>query len=1119
MPAFNAEESINECLRSILNQSLRDIDVVVVDDGSTDRTAAIVEELAAVDSRLRLIRATSAGAGAARNLGISHAQGTFLAFADADDVVLPGAYAAMVETLERTGSNFVSGGYVRTGGAGQHRPAIVEKGHHVDRRATTLAAMPEILDEPVLWNKVYRRTVWDSAVPGIPEEVNYEDQEPTLRMALAPGTFDVLNRDVYAWRLPEGRRSRSQNKQEIADLRDRLDVIDRLSHLVDGQQEQVRAHVFAKWLGSDLALHAGHVPTSDDEYWDLLADGAARIARRAPQATWTKMPAQERMLAAVLTEGSRVDVEEILATRLEDTTSVPFEPGARGLEIAPSYLARLRTAIAPALLDVQPVDLRLAGSVRDVEWEAPDVLRVRGSFYVPGLDHDAVTVPVRIRAIREDGGEVDLTLVPAPDSIVDESAADPWRSYAMTGFEGTVHVPHLPDDGSLTFVASAGVGEADVRASVKVRRGPQRVWPGPVADDHRNVARTDHYDRLVVQRVAVQVLSHAATVAGRDVRVEVEDRDGATTEKVVLRQGTDLCELLPVNGPEGKGPRVFEGRLPPLSGALLVAGERRWLVEGVDREGRSRRVSSGPSSSDPTSRGRSVSDDQGCLVVEERARRVSVTRIEAGRGEEIVLVGRADPRPEVFRVALSSSRASVEPHQVEVAGDGQFRARFTISTTDRTQRRVALPSNGFFLRWSEHVTGEVDQWVRGAGEIVRREFEVRLVDTTVRAETRRDGSVGVNVTAPLTAEERTRRGQRQLRALVSERPLRPAVLFESFNGKSGADNPGAVHLGLRRAGVTAPFYWSVTDHSVLLPADAIPLVTGSREWHMALKSTKVLISNNNFPHYFSKSDGQFFIQTWHGVPLKRLLLDLPRSRVPPTYRRLMERQVAQWDLLLAPDEQAEKDLRSGLGYRGETLVGPQARDDVLVQGTDGRHQEVRSRLGIGVDERIVLYAPTWRDSDRSSWLDWTTRLQLDRLAASWGARVLLRSHHMTRGRHGRGPGVFDVSSYPKAEDLLLVSDVLVTDYSSILFDFELTGRPVVHYAPDLEYYRDEERGFYRGWPGASTWPIARDQQALEPLVAEALRSVTAKAVTSPTVTLFDDVQTKIHTRVADALGR
>ncbi len=1093
--------------------------MVVVDDGSTDRTAALVEEFAAVDSRVRLKRTTSVGAGAARNLGISEAQGKFLAFADADDVVLPGAYAAMVETLERTGSNFASGGYLRTGGSGQHRPAIVEKGHGVERHATTVAETPEILDEPVLWNKVYRRTVWNSMVPGIPEAVNYEDQEPTLRMALAPGTFDVLNRDVYAWRLPEGRRSRSQNKQEITDLRDRLEVIDRLSHLVDGHQEHVRAHVFAKWLGSDLALHAEHVPTSDDEYWNLLAEGAARIAHRAPATSWTKMPAQERILAAVLTAGAREDVEEILATRLEDTTSVPFELSASGLEIAPSYLPRLRTPIPPALLEVQSVDLKLAGSIHAVEWDAPDVLRVRGSLYVPGLDYGAVPTPLRIVAIREDGEEVVLSLVPMPDTTVDEQVGDPWRSYTMTGFEGTVHVPHLPDGGSLIFAASTCVGEVEVRTSVKVRRGAQRVWPGPVADLHRNVARTDHYDRLIVERVAVQVLTCVASAVGRDVRVEIEDRDGDTTSKVLLRQGADLCELLPVNGPGGEGHRAFEGTLPPLPRALLVSGERRWLVEAVDREGRSRHVSWGLlTAGDPTSRTRSVHDDRGRLVVEERARRVSVTKIEAGRGDEIVIAGRTDPRPDVFRVALTSSRVQVEPHQLDVAENGQYRAWFTLSTTDPTTRRVALPSSGFFLRWSEHATGEVDQWVRGVGEIARRDVEVRLHDATVRAETRRDGSVGVNVAAPLTAEERTRRGQRQLRALVSERPLRPAVLFESFNGKSGADNPGALHLGLRRAGVTAPFYWSVKDHSVPLPADAIPLVTGSREWHMALKSTKVLINNNNFPHYFSKSDDQFFLQTWHGAPLKRLLLDLPRARVPLTYRRLMERQVVQWDLLLAPDEQAEKDLRSGLGYRGDTLIGPQPRVDVLARDAGEREQEIRSRLGIAAEERIVLYAPTWRDADRSSWLDWTTRLRLDQLAASWGARVLLRSHHMTRGRYGEGPGVLDVSTYPKAEDLLLVSDVLVTDYSSILYDFELTGRPVVHYAPDLDYYRDVERGFYRGWPTDSRWPIARDQQGLEPLVAKALRSRAPKAVTIQTVALFDEAQAKIHARITDALG-
>ena len=359
-------------------------------------------------------------------------------------------------------------------------------------------------------------------------------------------------------------------------------------------------------------------------------------------------------------------------------------------------------------------------------------------------------------------------------------------------------------------------------------------------------------------------------------------------------------------------------------------------------------------------------------------------------------------------------------------------------------------------------------------------FSVDCVRPARRARiiTRRDGTVAVAVIPPLTPHERSRRGHR----LLIEREanaLRAGVFLESFGGRSGGDNPAAICEDLAAHGVTAPLWWSVVDGTVPVPSGARPVVVGSQEWVEALRTSRVIVTNDHLPSWFSKREGQHLLQTWHGTPIKKLLHDAPRA-VTLRYRRLMTRQVPQWDLLLAQNPEAGRRLQQALGYHGQVRVGEYPRNVRLLGGIEvGRR--VRSDLGIGEEQQVILYAPTWRERLRHpgglAGHSNGQGLQGDVYPAHrTDAVILMRTHHMNRARPG--PGLVDVSRYPSIEELMMAADVLVSDYSSIFLDFALTGKPAVVYVPDLEHYRDVERGLYGDWPRGSGLPVALDHDEL-----------------------------------------
>ena len=451
-------------------------------------------------------------------------------------------------------------------------------------------------------------------------------------------------------------------------------------------------------------------------------------------------------------------------------------------------------------------------------------------------------------------------------------------------------------------------------------------------------------------------------------------------------------------------------------------------------------------------------------------------------GDRLRLAG-PGPAPADLTIAVASAGGTF-PLATDVTASGAWSAELDLADP-------ALPSGGYRLRWSG--AGGEGRCAIGA-ELDGPPTELAGRSRRVRLRPQPDGHLDLSVIVPVAPQHRSRYGHR---LLIEEEwgPLLPGIFFETFGGKSAGDNPGAIRDELLRRGVSAPLWVSVQDGTVPVPAGVGRIVVGTPEWFRALRTARLLVVNDHLPHWFSKRSGQTILQTWHGTPIKHLLNDAPRASVTLPYRRLMARQVPQWDLLLAQTSDAAEDLRHGLGYTGEMLVGEQPRNAGLLGGTTTA-QHVRARLGIAPGDPVILYAPTWREDLRRPRREAPLLLDAAALARATGAVVLVRSHHMN-ALPGGGACVLDVSRYESLEALMLAADLLITDYSSVIHDWGLTGRPALLHVPDLETYRERERGFYRDWPDDSGLPVSRTQVEAEARAAELLAGGPVPAAVDP----------------------
>jgi CDP-glycerol glycerophosphotransferase (TagB/SpsB family) len=342
--------------------------------------------------------------------------------------------------------------------------------------------------------------------------------------------------------------------------------------------------------------------------------------------------------------------------------------------------------------------------------------------------------------------------------------------------------------------------------------------------------------------------------------------------------------------------------------------------------------------------------------------------------------------------------------------------------------------------------------------------------------------------------------QQRLRAsyAADPRPTDPGLwYFESFAGRSATDTPLAVHDELRRRRPDVRPAWGILDHGHWTPSGSTPVVIGSQAWYDVLGSARVLVTNTELEEWYLRRSDQLVVQCFHGYPSKAMGQSQWRAReLPPRRVAVMRRRsVETWDLISTPTPEATGLYRREYGYTGPAAEHGYPRNDALRGPHASRSRtETRRRLGIQDDQVAVLYAPTWRDhlATRPRAAAMPEHLDLDVAASALGEPhvLLMRGHRFhTPGASRRG--VLDVTDHPEINELILASDVAVLDYSSLRFDYALTGRPMIFLVPDLEDYTGDVRGFLTPFTDTAPGPLVSTTEEVIALLRD-VPSLTAE---------------------------
>lgn len=318
------------------------------------------------------------------------------------------------------------------------------------------------------------------------------------------------------------------------------------------------------------------------------------------------------------------------------------------------------------------------------------------------------------------------------------------------------------------------------------------------------------------------------------------------------------------------------------------------------------------------------------------------------------------------------------------------------------------------------------------------------------------------------------------------------IMFESFNGRQYSDNPRAIYEYLKKHYPTYRMVWSADRRNAKqFEGKEIEYVWRfSFKWLFLMPTAKYWVTNSRFPQWFPKSKNTVYLQTWHGTPLKKIGIDIKEVHMPEAetkkYQEEFLFEASKWDYLVSPNSYSTEIFKRAFGFNGKMIESGYPRNDVLInQNNQKSIQELKEKMKLPQDKKIILYAPTWRDDqfyDKGRY-KFNIELDLQQMRETLGKEyvILLRMHYLVSENLDLSDYqgfVYDYSSYEDIRDLYIVSDLLITDYSSVFFDYSLLEKPILFYVYDINNYRDQLRGFYFDFESDSPGPLLKTTQEI-----------------------------------------
>ncbi|GAA4757265.1 hypothetical protein GCM10023350_48630 [Nocardioides endophyticus] len=1085
---------VTPCLKSIRGQRHRNLDVLVVPYGPASGALAAAREQAAEDWRIR-IQPAAGDLASAWNAGAARARTGYLVFVRGGDDLSTNALERQVACLEETGSAMAVGQIEPPLSLNASVESPFEAAHQTEIRGTTLAASPVAITDLGIGNRMLRRSFWaDAGLRFDPRD--RLGTEFALATYVAAPSFDLLRDAAY---IPTQRRE-GVSVGAVRDVLSELDVwLDEHAAIQRSVAALELPDVLDWWLWGtlDAAIQPflGDVERATPAQWTRLREVVDELVASGGESAWAALRADSRVKLWLIREDKRQELEDYVTARFFERSHRPTEVRDGVVLAHLPYFEDPAVGVPSSTFVMHESETPLWAVLYRVQWVSPQLLELRGFARIQHVELGPDT-ELRARLVERGTGErVVLDVSRYADDRANLFAGSRYQDYAEGAFTIAVDTTALAgravERGSETTwsleleIRAQGTTRRGTLAEVDDRASAGMVETGHLGDRHLRGARVGIRGRnasrfRLVAAPASKPQLVEASVTGTTVRATVDPGGERLTE---VRAVDDVGIVARARCADTSSGTTFALELsrprpadPPRRLRLLAvtatgrevpvawpADAPQWLAEGTGAIALTRSDTGDVD----------VVDALGTLVVED---------VELGAGDIEVTARWLGTAPARYEVTLGRRRNTVVGQVTETDG-ATLRIRFSTLWDEWGLGETHIPAGSYRFRVEFGPQAAPHEGRALVGESLLD----RLMDFSVSDEFRMRASrsgreAGVILLSPLADEDRGQLAQARLQEWyrTCDLPIdESAVYLQSYTGVTATDSQLAIHHELRRTRPDLTIYWGVVDRASAVPEGGTPVLMHSREWYRLMATARYVCLNIDLDRWFALRPGQQVLQTFHGYPAKSMGIRMwdAKGYTPRRIELELARTSADWSMILTPSPEMDEHYRREYRYDGPIHSEGYPRDDVLVsQDAERIREETRARLGISPGQRAILYAPTWRDDLATNWRRAEVMHHLDVEVASRKLGrdyvLLMRGHrfHGTAQTEGDAQLV-DVTHYPEINDLILASDAAVLDYSSLRFDFALTGRPMVFLVPDLDTYTGGVRGFLYPFEESAPGPL------------------------------------------------
>jgi CDP-glycerol glycerophosphotransferase len=299
------------------------------------------------------------------------------------------------------------------------------------------------------------------------------------------------------------------------------------------------------------------------------------------------------------------------------------------------------------------------------------------------------------------------------------------------------------------------------------------------------------------------------------------------------------------------------------------------------------------------------------------------------------------------------------------------------------------------------------------------------------------------------------------------------ITFEAFGGKKFAGNCKAILDEMIKRDLSYKYKIFINKGVILENKyNKYIIYTNSLKWFYYTSVSKYWIKNSNAYGELPKKNGQIYINTWHsGSTLKKQGYDLEGV---PLEKRIPKKNIKYWDWFVAGSKNKAIILSNSVGYKGNMVVIGMPRIDYLINHQKEDVNKIKKKLRIDIDKKIILYAPTYRDNDIKGE---NNKKILKKIKVPEGYLLLVKFHYYNKKTDIHNNKIWDISDYNDINELFIISDVLISDYSTVIFDYSNLKRPIILYAYDLKEYK-KMRNFYINYEEEMPGPIVKNIKQL-----------------------------------------